>query len=148
MTQCEPNWSQSNNVYCTPLIPSFVKIYHIMSIWMLQLNAGRTPPPHKISRNVVQFTLTAQGLASRPDARIQTHPLLLPEQGVSWTTGIVGRVSRPRHWRCCSASSVSGTAGEPALTPRSCNSNNIYAFCLVDICIPRFAIFIFILNVI
>ena len=77
----------------------------------------------KFNLNSMQAALTAQGLASRPDARIQTHPLLLSEQGVTWTAGIVGRIAGPRHWRCCTAGSVPWATGKSTLAAGGCNRN-------------------------
>jgi len=77
----------------------------------------------KFNLNIMQFALTAQGLASRPDARIQTHPFFLPKQGVTRTAGIVGRIAGARHWRCCTAGSVPWATGKSTLAAGGCNRN-------------------------
>jgi hypothetical protein len=69
--------------------------------------------------------LTAQGLPSCPNARVQAHPLLLPKQGVTWTAGVVGRVSGPWHGRCCRTGSVPGAPGKSTLAAGGWNRNTL-----------------------
>lgn len=83
----------------------------------------------------MQAALTTQGLASRPDARIQTHPLLFPKQGVTWTAGIVRRIAGPRHWRCCAAGSVPRATGKSTLAAGGCNRNMLLTV-TVALCPP------------